>query len=320
MRNSRLSFSIQLNKRILASGELIFTPSGVSLGQAQLDIFINDWLTADIGYFLAPIGFWNERLDPEWINKLPDVPLVMRQVIPDGLAVSGLQFRGAKYLFGSPIKMEYSDLRLQRLGSTWCRATSRWADQGNVLGTTSGVNNAAAYGGRIGFWIPTRGINFGVSEFVNAPYSNSASRRRGGSERLSALFQLPSWKLGLSVRVRQQLPAYQVIHRQQHRPHRLLHPARLSRLPIAEQTHAAARICLPLTATRFPRDQSIWAAANVSLFGTPMDVPVDRNQYTMGINYYFYASTMLKFAYEINSEVHQSLHDNVFMMQFATNF
>ena len=42
----------------------------------------------DIGYFLAPIGFWNERLDPQWINKLPDEPLVMRQVIPDGLDVS----------------------------------------------------------------------------------------------------------------------------------------------------------------------------------------------------------------------------------------
>ena len=30
-----------------------------------------------------------------------------------------------------------------------------------------------AYGGRLGFWIPTRGINFGVSEFVNAPYSHA---------------------------------------------------------------------------------------------------------------------------------------------------
>jgi hypothetical protein len=42
--------------------------------QAQLDIFINDWLTADVGYFRA-YWFWNERLDPVWINKLPDVPL-----------------------------------------------------------------------------------------------------------------------------------------------------------------------------------------------------------------------------------------------------
>ena len=51
-----------------------------------------------------------------------------------------------------------------------------------------------------------------------------------------------------------------------------------------------------------------------------MNVPVDHNQYTIGINYYLYPSTVLKFAYEINSEVHQSLHDNLFMVQFATNF
>jgi hypothetical protein len=61
-------------------------------------------------------------------------------------------------------------------------------------------------------------------------------------------------------------------------------------------------------------------AANVSSFGTPMDAPVDRNQYTLGINYYVYASSIIKLAYEFNSELHKNLHDNVFMMQFATNF
>ena len=49
-------------------------------------------------------------------------------------------------------------------------------------------------------------------------------------------------------------------------------------------------------------------------------MPVNRNQYTLGLNYYFYPSRILKFAYEINSEIHRSLRDNVFMMQFATNF
>ena len=60
------------------------------MAKPRLISFINDWLTMDIGYFLAPIGFWNERLDPQWINKLPDEPLVLRQVIPNGLALTGL--------------------------------------------------------------------------------------------------------------------------------------------------------------------------------------------------------------------------------------
>ena len=166
-------FLVQLNKRVLLSGELSFSPSGVALGQAQADIFINDWLTMDIGYFLAPIGFWNERLDPEWINKLPDEPLVLRQVIPDGLTLTGLQFRGAKYLFGSPVKMEYSVFATNAMGVPGMGQRADWNDLGGVIGSTASINNGMAYGGRFGFWLPARGINFGVSEIANAPYSHA---------------------------------------------------------------------------------------------------------------------------------------------------
>ncbi len=310
-------FLVQLNKRILASGELIFSPSGVSLGQAQLDIFINDWLMADIGYFLAPVGFWNERLDPEWVNKLPDAPLVMRQVIPDGLVLTGLQFRGAKYLFGSPIKMEYSVFATNGQGVPGNGQVGAWADQGGVIGTTSGANSAAAYGGRLGFWIPTRGINFGVSEFVNAPYSSSSgvvqsvyqpyfNYHRGNwdfrfeygnnYERTKSFIGTNIDRTGFYTQL-----AYRNYQSLNKHSQRLEYVARFSD-------------------AMFSGINQHEAAANVGLYGTPMDVPVDRYQYTLGINYYFYATTILKFAYEINSELHQSLHDNVFMMQFATNF
>ena len=54
---------------------------------------------------------------------------------------------------------------------------------------------------------------------------------------------------------------------------------------------------------------------------TPLTTgPIDANQYTIGINYYFYASTILKVAYEFNEELHKALHNNIYMMQFATNF
>ncbi|MGZ3432201.1 MAG: hypothetical protein ACXWN0_10955, partial [Isosphaeraceae bacterium] len=45
--------------------------------------------------------------------------------------------------------------------------------------------------------------------------------------------------------------------------------------------------------------------------------PVDTNQYTFGINYWFYASNVLKFAYEINQEVNHQLNDHIFMAQWA---
>jgi hypothetical protein len=59
---------------------------------------------------------------------------------------------------------------------------------------------------------------------------------------------------------------------------------------------------------------------DVTAFSPLMNAPIDSNQYTFGVNYYVYASSIIKVAYEINSQLHRNLHDNVFMMQFATNF
>ena len=58
-----------------------------------------------------------------------------------------------------------------------------------------------------------------------------------------------------------------------------------------------------------------------SAFAGPVDVPVDRDQHTMGLNYYFYPAVVLKFAYEINTEIGPlKLNDNLFMAQFVWGF
>jgi hypothetical protein len=308
-------FLVQLNKRILLSAETSFTQGGVSLGQAQLDMFINDWLTMDVGYFLAPIGFWNERLDPRWINKLPDIPLVMRQVIPDGLTLTGLQFRGAKYLFGSPVKMEYSVWATNGMGVPGSGARADWADLGGVIGTTANLNNGMAYGGRIGFWLPAWGINFGVSEIANAPYTHADGaiisiwqpyfnyhygnwdfRFEYGQnyERTRSFINNSIERNGFYTQIAYR--NYQSIYKH------------LQRLEAVFRFSDA----------RFRGINQ--NALDVSTFSQPMDVPLDRNQYTIGLNYYFYASTILKIAYEFNQELHRDLKDNYFMMQFATNF
>jgi hypothetical protein len=308
---------LQLNKRVLVSGELSFSNSGVGLGQAQADIVINDWLTMTLGYFLAPIGFWNERMDPEWINKLPDEPLVLRQVIPDGLALTGLQFRGARYLFGSPVKMEYSVFATNGLGVPGAGKAADWADLGALTGTTSGINQGAAYGGRLGFWIPSYGINFGVSEIANAPYFHAAGvitslwqpyfnyhygnwdfRFEYGQnyERTRPFIGNSIERNGFYTQIAYR--NYQAIHKH------------LQRLEYVFRYSDA----------RFRGIDQAAVAANVSSFGTPMDAPVDRNQYTIGVNYYLYPSTIFKIAYQINQELHTDFKDNVFFFQFATNF
>jgi hypothetical protein len=239
----------------------------------------------------------------------------MRQVIPDGLTVSGVQLRGAKYLFGSPIKMTYAAFASNGLGVPDGGGKNAWADLGGLSGTTSFVNNAMAYGARLSLWLPTRGINFGVSEFVNAPYSaqsgvyysvwqpyfnyhrgnwdarfeygNSYENTKaftGNNQQREGLFAQVSYRNYNSLR--------------QH----------IQRLEYVFRFSDAFFHGVNLT------PQELKAISPLQ------NAPVDRNQYTLGINYYFYASSILKFAYEINSELHGNLHDNVFMMQFATNF
>jgi hypothetical protein len=61
-------------------------------------------------------------------------------------------------------------------------------------------------------------------------------------------------------------------------------------------------------------------ALDLSAFDSPLSVPVNRNQYTLGINYYFYPSIILKIAYEFNHEQGINLKYNVFMAQMAFGF
>jgi hypothetical protein len=52
-----------------------------------------------------------------------------------------------------------------------------------------------------------------------------------------------------------------------------------------------------------------------------VDVPVNRDQWTFGVNYYFYPSMALRLAYEINHEFNGiNLHDNVFRAQYVWAF
>jgi hypothetical protein len=250
-----------------------------------------------------------------WINKLPDLPLAARQVLPDGLAITGLQFRGAAYLFGSPIKMEYSAFATNGLGVPGAGTAADWADLGALLGTTANANDSMAYGGRIGFWLPAWGINLGVSEFVNSPYTKDSGAvmsvwqpyfnyHYGNWDarfEYGNMFEKTQPFIGNNIR-------------------RNGFYAQLAYRNYASLNKYLQRLegVVRFSDAYFKGiDQ---AKIDPTTFGQPMDAPVNRNQYTVGLNYYFYASTVLKFAYEFNQEIGRNFRDNLFMAQFATNF
>jgi len=107
-------FLLKLNDWIFLEAEIGIGSDGtVSAGSfAQMDFFVNDWLTIVAGRFVAPIGWYNERLNNPWINKLPgdapgSMPPLFMQVLPP-MALLGVQATGSFYLGCSPLKMEYA--------------------------------------------------------------------------------------------------------------------------------------------------------------------------------------------------------------------
>ena len=194
---------------------------------------------------------------------------------------------------------------------------SDWADLGGVIGTTANINQGMAYGGRLGFWLPARGINFGVSEFANAPYFHAAGA-------VTSIWQpyfnyhYGNWD-------------FRFEYGQNYERTRSFIGNSIERngfyTQLAYRDYKSTRKHLQrleyvfrYSDARFRGINQAAVASNVSSFATPMDAPVDRNQYTIGVNYYLFPATIFKLAYEINQELRHDLKDNVLFMQFATNF
>jgi hypothetical protein len=306
---------LQINKRFLLEAETVFRLDGFELGQAQMDVIVNDWLTVVVGHFLSPIGFFNERLHPQWINKLPDFPLMMQQATLSDFAINGIQLRGAKHLGSCGLKPEYSLFISNGLGLPDQTNLTSLANINTIKETASGLNNAMAYGGRLGLWVPRCGLNGGLSGYLNRPFAPDggininlwafdANYHRGNWDfRLEYASMLEQTKPFIGTNIGRRGLYTQIAYRNYNARNK--HLSRLEgvfRYSFANFSGINARQ-LDLTA-----------------FDSPLGVPVNRNQYTIGINYYFYPSIIFKIAYEINQEQGINLKDNVFMSQMAFGF
>jgi hypothetical protein len=308
-------FLLKLNDRFYLECELGFSESGVELSQAQIDFIANDWLTVVAGRFLVPIGFFNERLHASWINKLPDFPLMFRQVSPADFKTNGIQLRGAFALGSTPVKLEYSVFAGNGLELN--QQQPNLSQIANLAGydTFHELNHNVAFGGRLGFWVPECGLMGGVSGMCDGAYTPAAGDsfdlwsvdlgyRKGNWDvrfEYAQMFQEASSFIGNNIN-RRGLWA-QVAYR----PY--------DACEIVRDFEGVFR----LGYTNFSGIDP--TALDLTTFNTPVDVPVNRTQYAFGINYYFYPSLVLKCAYEINDE-HGGIHlkDNVFMAQVSWGF
>jgi hypothetical protein len=224
--------------------------------------------------------------------------------------------RGAAFLGCTPIKLEY-----ELYGGNGLQASAvpmTLSDVANLENITGGPDETSlkALGGRLGFWLPECGLTGGVSGYSNGRYSSGPpdqfnlwqldfGYRKGDWDirfEYADTYQQAASYIGNNIR-RRGLYA-QVAYR----PYELDHCI-LSNLEVA---------------FRYSR---VWfhginpGMLDFTIFATPVDVPVDRDQWTFGINYYFYPSMALRLAYEINHEFNGiNLHDNQFLGQFVWAF
>jgi hypothetical protein len=308
-------FFLQLNDQFLLAANIDINNSGVSVAEAQVNWFATDWLTVVVGRYLTPIGFFNERLNHEWINRLPDVPLMFRQVSPL-TSNDGIMLRGATYLGCSPVKLEYELWGGNGLQAAAVPTTvSAVANLENITGGPD-ETNVKALGGRLGFWLPEWGLTGGVSTYFNGRYS-SGPPDQFNLWQIDLGYRKGNWDARFEYADNYQQAASYIgnnIRRRgfyaqlAYRPYDLDHCI-LSKLEVA---------------ARYSR---VWfhgidpTQLDVTTFATPVDVPVNREQWTFGVNYYFYASMALRLAYELNHEFNGfDLHDNVFLGQFVWAF
>jgi hypothetical protein len=317
-------FFVKLNDWILLEAEIGVGGNGsVSAGSfAQADFIVNDWLTIIGGRFVAPIGWYNERLNNPWVNKLPgdapgSGPLLWQQVLPP-MSLLGVQATGAFYLGNSPFKMEYAAYvsnGLNALPATPGAPTiDELANLENMVGNGTFIpsQNNKATGGRLGLWWPEIGLEAGFSGMFNSDYI------AGFGDHMSLLavdlnYHKDNWDVRLEYgQMFQQTADFgfnnivrrgfngQIAYRPRDLPNGFLQKMEF----VYRYGYVDFSGIDPTT-------------LNLGSYATPVDVPIRRQQNEFGINYWFAPRLVIKFAYQINDEPGFHLHDNQLLTELA---
>jgi hypothetical protein len=315
-------FLLKLDDWIFLEAEIgIGSDGSVAAGSfAQADFFVNDWLTIIAGHFVAPIGWYNERLNNPWINKLPADfggagPLLWQQVLPP-MALLGVEAQGAFYLGNSPLKMEYAAYLSNGLNLTPAGATpniNELANLENMEDTFSVIRSGKILGGRLGLWWPEMGLEAGLSGMHNGAYIAGSFPERINLWAVDFNYRQGNWDVRAEYGMTFQQAAEFI-------------GTNITRSGVHFQVAYRAR---DLPDCFWQKLEFIYRygyvnfkgidpnALDITTFDTPMDVPIRRQQNEFGIDYWFSPRLVWKFAYQINDEPNFHLHDNQFITELA---
>jgi len=160
----------QIDRNLLAEVGLEFNLNGpdlngegsetdTGLDSANVSYLLTDWLAVGAGKFGTPFASYHNHLDPPWINKLPDDPLVFGDggMAPDSAV--GVFATGA---------FAFNDDRQRLNYAAWVsNGPALVTEDADAAGTLNfdnwnDQNNNKAVGGRVGF-MPMPGLEVGYS-------------------------------------------------------------------------------------------------------------------------------------------------------------
>lgn len=131
----------------------------VSLDNLNINIFLNDYVTFEMGKFDSGLGSFVQNISPSWINRLPDSPIGFDgdQAAPQ--SEIGARFQGG-FRFTENTAMNYT-VFIANGPQAFVDTTNNVIDH---IGTDGFINNYGdfMYGGRIGF-LPIPKFEVGVS-------------------------------------------------------------------------------------------------------------------------------------------------------------
>ena len=305
-----------LKENWLMSADVSLQVNSIQLFRAQMDWYLNDNLTIVAGRFYSPIGFYNERLRQNWVIKTPDPPLLFNQVYPLLLSFDGVQMRGARYLGNTPLKLEYNGFVANGLSVSGSNlSASTYSNLNNFNDSLSDVNGAKAFGGRLGLSIPELGLIGGLSGLANQAYDQSGHN-------------LNMWDVDLSWHRGNWDTRFELVHNDQQTPAKPIHRSGLY-AQAAYRDYGNPNPYLQKLEWVFRFDHVQFEGINLQQtginFGGPglnyARQPLDRDRFTLGANYWFYPSLVMKLAIEFNQELGvPSLRDNGFIGQLVWGF
>ena len=313
-------FLLQLDDRFLFEAQLEVNAGGAEPEFAQIDWMVNDSLTMVAGRFMTPIGSFNDRLHYLWINKLPDMPIFAWAVVPFDFNLNGVMSRGAKYIGNSPVKMEYAFYTANGWGTPGGGTATDFAGIQGLTDQSKSLNNAIAFGGRVGLWHLPLGFNGGISYFGSRPYAADTPGANGAAADIWDLdlnYHRGNWDFRLEA-------AQTVWNSQAILGNNITLRGLYSQ--IAYRPYNAANRFLQRTEAVFRYSQFRGSgyspsAIDLTAFTYPNQAPISRDQYTFGLNYYPYPSMALRVAYEINHELYGfNLKDNILMSSWVWGF